>query len=200
MTVIHTSERTGAEIKLVHKQFFNLYDLVKQYRPGDTTPEALKYHDICVGVLNTGDVFIGESCPARVEEYKVEMAHQLSERDMMNQVYAARSFIIKTERSTYDPLPEAVYLEDQGVVTLIAPRDSYLYGLILNNYLQVEQKIPEVHVAIMVHPQAYTVFGYSQTPRYGRNSMRADACAALSAHVKFCNLTDHYRRFAELNK
>ena len=31
MTVIYKSERTGTEIKLVHKQFFNLYDLVSKH-------------------------------------------------------------------------------------------------------------------------------------------------------------------------
>ena len=81
MTVIYTSEKTGKEIKLVQKQFFNLYDLVAKHlaTKGDSSPpEALKYHDICVGVLNTGDVYIGESCPARIEEYRTELAHQLS--------------------------------------------------------------------------------------------------------------------------
>ncbi len=200
MTVIYKSERTGTEIKLVHKQFFNLYDLVSKHLEGkenQTPAEALKYHDICVGVLNTGDVYIGESCPARIEEYTLELAHQLSEKDMLNQVYAARSFIIKTERSDYDPLPEAVYLEDRGIFGFIGPRDSVLHHLALIDYLDIDFGIPKTHLAVVTHPQGYSTIGYVQDAKYMR-SVHLDTLALLNAHLKFCKLADHYRRYSEI--
>lgn len=200
MTVIYTSEKTGKEIKLVQKQFFNLYDLVAKHlaTKGDSSPpEALKYHDICVGVLNTGDVYIGESCPARIEEYRTELAHQLSEKDMMNQVYAARSFIIKTERSDYDPLPEAVYLEDHGIFSFIGPKDSVFQQFTLNEYLDIDFKIPKTLISVLTHPQGYTAIGYAQAVEY-RQSVRLDVLSLLNAHLKICKLTDHYRRYSEI--
>lgn len=200
MTVIYTSEKTGTEIKLVQKQFFNLYDLVVKHltTKDDSSPsEALKYHDICVGVLNTGDVYIGESCPARIEEYRQEMAHQLSEKDMMNQIYAARSFIIKTERSDYDPLPEAVYLEDHGIFSFVGPKDSIFHQIDLTEHLTIDFKIPKTLLTVITYPQGYTTIGYAQAVEY-RRSVRLDALSLLNAHLKICKLTDHYRRFAEI--
>ena len=121
MTTIYTSPTDGKKIEIVSKHFFNLYELISEYmsnsdssmslkigsaltgRDEQQIPESLKYHDICMGVLNTGDVFMGESCPAKIEEYRQEMARELSERDMVNQAFAARSYILKTERSDHHP-------------------------------------------------------------------------------------------------
>ncbi len=200
MTVIHKSERTGTEIKLVQKQFFNLYDLLSKHlaaRGNEVVAEAFKYHDICVGVLNTGDIYIGESCPARIEEYTTELAHQLSEKDMMNQVYAARSFIIKTERSDYDPLPEAVYLEEHGLFSFIAPTNSAFHQLVLNDYLDIDFVIPKTILTTMVYPQGYTAIGYAQELKYKR-AVKTDVLSLLNTHLKLCKLTDHYRRYTEI--
>ena len=215
MTTIYTSPIDGKKIEIVSKHFFNLYELISEYmsnsdssmsltigsaltgRDEQQIPESLKYHDICIGVLNTGDVFMGESCPAKIEEYRQEMARELSERDMVNQAFAARSYILKTERSDHDPLPEAGYILVNGLVSFVAPKLSCDYLFEINKYLKLDYEIPTAFLAITALPQGYTATGISQCPIY-RESLEPGAMAMLKAYMGIYRGLDMYRRFVDL--
>ena len=187
MTVIHTINSTNQTIEVIDVKYVNLYELLHQFKerlidfgqggpqidvmkhqPAYAKrleiPESLKYHDLCIGTLNTGHVFIGESCPARIEEYNREMAHSLSKKAMMDQVFAMRSYLIKEERSG-DVMAEFIpkfKLATSGF-TFHLPFEINEWYLPLYQLLDFPTDTPPVVLALGVLPNSYTIVGLSQS-------------------------------------
>lgn len=187
MTNIHTIESCKKVIEVVDIQFVNLYELLQKFKErlidyhnggpkidvlkhqpsyahNLVIPESLKYHDLCIGTLNTGYVFIGESCPARIEEYNREMAHKLSEKSMMDQVFAMRSYLIKEERSG-NVMAEFVssYKHARSGYTFNLPFEIREWYLPLYQLLDFPKDTLPVVLAIGVLPNSYTLIGMSQS-------------------------------------
>lgn len=226
MTRIHTIPATQQTIEIVDVQFVNLYTLVEEFKarlnnyhfvegvldvmgiPGNIqrieTPESLKYHDLCIGTLNTGHVFIGESCPARVEEYNRELAHSLSEKAMMNQVYAMRSYLIKEERSgnaMKDFIPG--YTAATSGYTFHLPFEINEWYLPLYQLLKFPEGTPPVVLAIGVLPNTYTVIGIAQSPNNEEYHQRFnDLCgnAMLNVYLKTQELYSKHYMLQNFNK
>lgn len=211
MTVIHTTNPEQFQVEVVRKHFVNVYELLVDYRERlvdmskggiqipfasdriwRETPECLKYHDLCIGVLNTGDVFIGESCPAKIEDYKREMAHELSERAMMNQVYAARSFLIKNERSK-NRLDGEKIPEVPSSINFKLPVDTEVFNIPLNHVIQLGAFVPQVNIAVLVLPNDYAVVDYAQGQIEVYQYQYADlsAVASIRAFLKVTGLINH---------
>lgn len=187
MTVIHTIKSTNQSLEVIDVKYVNLFELLQQfkerlidfskggpqidvmkhqpnYAKNMVIPESLKYHDLCIGTLNTGHVFIGESCPARIEEYNREMAHTLSNRAMMDQVFAMRSYLIKDERSG-DIMREFIpqYKPAQQGYTFNLPFEINHWYLPLYQLLDFPKDTPHVVLAVGVLPNGYTIVGAGQS-------------------------------------